>query len=241
MIQDIDWDDGTSPSAPCGPKGAQVLRDARAHFATLIPMVESMFAGEPIPEQVGLLELVSYVQSIAPPGLAPLLPLLGPDCRYLDRVVSAYRWPQWHRQILAGGAAGDFIFMHDVGFTIRLLLLDAGRAETVAQAQLAIFARALVCDGGLGAFPLCMICTLCVCFPLQWPTLPPGHAEVSALMTQLAADKSGGFATLDLVTLGTMQEQLHSLFANSMAIMTKEYGGAPVFSQLHVTSALLGC
>ena len=28
---------------------------------------------------------------------------------------------------------------------------------------------------------------------MQWPTLPPGYAEVSALMKQLARDKSGGF------------------------------------------------
>ena len=129
----------------------------------------------------------------------------------------------------------------DAGNLIRLLVLDAGRAEAAVEAQLAIFAKALVYDGGVGGTPFFHICWTVARLPMFWPTLPPGYAEVSALMKQLAADKSGGFAELDLVTLSTMQEQLHAFLGKNMPVATKEYGGVPCFSQLHMTSFLMSC
>ena len=221
----LDWNDAASPNSPNNENGLRACQVARAAYATLIPMVESMLASEPIPSiAISVIEIAAHMRAVAPPGLEPLLPLLGPQCRYLDKVISAYRWPQTHQQALANGIAGDAVLAEDVGQVIRLLTLDAGRAETAAQAQLAIFAKALVHDGGLSGSPLWNVFFLAARFAVQWHPLPPGHAELSALMKQLAADRSGGFAELDLVTLGTMQEQMHAFLASNLTAVTKEYG-----------------
>ena len=236
----LDWNDAASPNSPNSENGLRAYQVARAAYATLIPMVESMLASEPIPSiAISVIDIAAHMRAVAPPGLEPLLPLLGPQCRYLDKVISAYRWPQTHQQALANGIAGDAVLVADIGQAIRLLTLDAGRAETAAQAQLAIFAKALVYDGGVSGLPMFQISTSMGRFVMTWPTLPPGHAEVSALMKQLARDKSCGFAELDLVTPGTMQEQLHAFIASNLTALTKEYGGLPYCSQLHLTSSIM--
>lgn len=97
---------------------------------------------------------MEYGRLFAPPDLASILPLYGPELRWLDAVVASYQWPQWHQQYLASGATGDGLLSTDPGFFIKLVRLDAGRADAVAQAQLEIVAKALVYDGGLESWAL---------------------------------------------------------------------------------------
>lgn len=55
---DIEWSDATAPTAPANEGGVQVQTKAREAYASLLPMVESMFAGagEPSFEQISILD-----------------------------------------------------------------------------------------------------------------------------------------------------------------------------------------
>ena len=150
------------------------------------------------------------------PGLAPLLPLFGPELCFVDQLFSNYQWPQWHQQHMASGALVDGCLLEDPGTWIKLLLLDTARAEAVAEAQLQLFTRVLVSNGGESGNVMLSVSLSMSRFHVQWPTPPPGHAEVSALMKQLARDKHGGFANLDLVTLNTLEEQMRSFCASGL-------------------------
>ena len=89
------------------------------------------------------MEVVVYTDFVDVGGLGALLPLFGPQLRHLDSVVRNYRWPQWHHQLLQGGALSDYMLSSDPGFFIKCSTLDAGRAEAVAQAQLGVLTQAL--------------------------------------------------------------------------------------------------
>ena len=51
-------------------------------------------------------------------------------------------------------------------------------------------------------------------FHVDWPTPPPGHAELTALIRKISSN--GGFhAECDLVPLSTLQEQTHAFLART--------------------------
>ena len=62
-------------------------------------------------------------------------------------MVTNYRWPQWHDQYLESGASSDYFLVASGPATfIKTVLLDASRAEAVAQTQLEMLAQVLVYD-----------------------------------------------------------------------------------------------
>ena len=51
-------------------------------------------------------------------------------------------------------------------------------------------------------------------YHVDWPTPPPGHAELTALIGQISSN--GGFeAEVDFVTLSSLQDQMHALIART--------------------------
>ena len=49
-------------------------------------------------------------------------------------------------------------------------------------------------------------------YHVDWPTPPPGHAELKALIGQISSN--GGFE-IDVVTLSSLQDELHALIART--------------------------
>ena len=58
VLTAIEWSDAASLNAPANEGAAQILQAARENFALVIPMVESLFSGEPTVGQVWIMELV---------------------------------------------------------------------------------------------------------------------------------------------------------------------------------------
>ena len=94
----------------------------REQVADLLPMAEEMFADAPNPSQLVIVELVAIVGCCAPPGLASVLPLFGPELRHIDQVVTNYRWPEWHHKFMEDGAVADALMTADPGFFIKCVL-----------------------------------------------------------------------------------------------------------------------